>query len=113
MGSSGNFLRWFSIKQKCKNRKWDWVAKFNGLEFSLELHCFDWLADLFDMDTFILKGVGIEFAGMALCSSIQVEKYLYYVLVGFVFINLFKMCLSTCLFFFIIIIKYKYEMSLI
>lgn len=93
MRSSRNFLRWFSIKQKCQNHKWDWVGKFKSLKFSLVLHCLDWLADLFDSDTF----VGIEFAGMALCSSIQMEKYLYYWLIGFVFINLFKMHLSPCL----------------
>lgn len=63
------------------------------MEFSLELHWLDWLADLFDIDTFIVKGVGIEFAGMAL--SIQMEKYLYYVLVGFVFINPFKMFVNV------------------
>lgn len=60
---------------------------------------FNWLADFFDVDTFIVKGLGIEFAEMALCSFIQMEKYLYYVLLGFVSITLFKMCLSTCFFF--------------
>lgn len=47
---------------------------FNGLEFSLKFHCLDRLADLFDVDTLVVKGVGIEFVGMVLCSSTQMKK---------------------------------------
>lgn len=52
------------------------MGKFHGLEFSIVLHCLNCLADLFDIDTFIVKGVRREFAGLALFSSIQVEKYI-------------------------------------
>jgi len=36
------------------------------------------------------------------------EKYLYYVLIEFVFIELLKIHLSQCLLFFIIVTKYRY-----
>lgn len=73
---------------------------------------YNWLADLFDVDTSIVKGLRIEFGGIASCSFIQRGKiYIlcitwtcFYCSFQDAFVNMFLVFTTT--------IRYRYEIKL-